>query len=68
MTKAEGLSARKGSDKMTEQLCPACGCHIAVDVYEKDGAIYYCQPCAAGGQYECGCCEVVEGEKEQESE
>ncbi len=52
---------------MAEQLCPTCGCHIGVDAYEKDGVLYCCQPCATGGQCECGCCEVVEGEREQES-
>jgi hypothetical protein len=51
---------------MTEQLCPACGCHIAGDAYEKDGVLYCCQPCATSGQCECGCCEAVEDENEQE--
>jgi uncharacterized radical SAM superfamily Fe-S cluster-containing enzyme len=45
---------------MAEQLCPACGCHIDADAYEKDGVIYCCKPCATGGQCECGCCEVTE--------
>ena len=45
---------------MVEQLCPECGCSIGVDVYEKDGVLYCCQPCATSGQCECGCCEVVE--------
>ncbi len=52
---------------MAEQLCPTCGCRIGVDAYEKDGILYCCQPCATSGQCECGCCEVVESEREQES-
>lgn len=50
---------------MTEQLCPACGCHIASDGYEKDGVIYCCQSCADSDQCKCGCCEAVEDEEEQ---
>jgi hypothetical protein len=51
---------------MTEQLCPACGCHIAGDAYEKDGVLYCWQPCATSSQCECGCCEAAEDEDEQE--
>lgn len=39
-----------------EQLCPACGCHIGVDAYEKDEVLYCCQPCADSSQCGCGCC------------
>lgn len=52
---------------MTEQLCPACGCHIVGDAYEKDDVLYCWQPCATSGQCECGCCELVEDEDEQGS-
>ena len=53
---------------MTEQLCPTCGCHLAVNAYERDGGFYCCKPCATGGQCEYGCCDVVEDEKEQGSQ
>ena len=43
-----------------EQICPACGCHIGTDAYEKENVFYCCHACAMGGQCECGCCEVRE--------
>ncbi len=49
---------------VVEQLCPVCGCAIGDGVYEKDGVKYCCEPCASGSQCECGCCTVVEEEKE----
>ena len=39
-----------------EQLCPACGCHIGGDSYQKNEVLYCCRTCAEGGQCECGCC------------
>jgi hypothetical protein len=47
---------------MTEQLCPVCGCTIVGGGYEKEGVTYCCEPCASGGQCECGCCTVVKKE------
>jgi hypothetical protein len=43
------------------------GCHIGVDVYEKRRASLL-PTLRQGGLCECGYCEVVEAEKEQESE
>ncbi len=51
---------------MAEQICPACGCVIGEEGYEKDGVMYCCEPCATGGQCECGCCTVVEEEPKAE--
>jgi hypothetical protein len=48
---------------MAEQICPACGCSIVTEGYEKDGVKYCCEPCATSGQCECGCCEIVEEEE-----
>ena len=45
---------------MAEQICPVCGCTIAEEAYEKAGVTYCCEPCATGGECECGCCEIVE--------
>lgn len=53
---------------MTELRCPACGCRVAGDAYEKDGVLDCCKPCATAAQCECGCCEAVEDEEAQESE
>ena len=51
--------------KMTEQLCPVCGCTIVGEGYEKDGVKYCCEPCATdGGPCDCGCCHPVEEKKE----
>ena len=47
-------------EKEQEQICPACGCHIGVDAYEKENVLYCCHACATGGQCECGCCEERE--------
>jgi len=49
---------------MVEEICPACGCTIAVDAYEKEGVKYCCEPCATSGQCECGCCKIVEEKQE----
>ena len=52
--------------KMTEQLCPVCGCTIVGAGYEKEGVKYCCKSCAsASGSCECGCCHPLE-EKEDE--
>jgi len=51
---------------MAEQICPTCGCTIAGQGEEKDGVLYCCQPCAEGGQCECGCCEIVAEAGEEE--
>jgi hypothetical protein len=48
---------------MAEQICPACGCTVVGEGHEKDGVLYYCEPCATGGQCGCGCCEIVKEEK-----
>lgn len=53
---------------MAEQLCPVCGCHITGDASEQNGVLYCCQPCADGGQCQCGCCEREEIDEEQEIE
>ena len=45
---------------MAEQICLTCGCVIEEDGYVKEGVAYCCEPCAEGGQCECGCCEVYE--------
>ncbi|MFC1916774.1 hypothetical protein ACFLX1_01400 [Chloroflexota bacterium] len=50
---------------MAEQICPACGCVITDEPYQKEGVLYCCEPCAAGTQCECGCCEIVEEKKEE---
>ncbi len=50
---------------MAEQICPACGCTITDESYEKGGVLYCCEPCATGAQCECGCCEVAEEKKEE---
>jgi len=47
---------------MAEQICPTCGCTIVSGGHEKAGVLYCCEPCATGGQCECGCCEIVEAE------
>jgi len=39
---------------MAKQICPACGCEISGEGYEKDGVVYCCQTCAEGGNCECG--------------
>ena len=49
---------------MVEQICPACGCAIGDNAYEKEGVVYCCEPCASGGQCECGCCSIKEEEEE----
>ena len=49
---------------MVEQLCPACGCAIGDNAYEKEEVLYCCEPCASGGQCECGCCSIKEEEEE----
>jgi hypothetical protein len=52
-----------------EELCPVCGCTIVPgEGYEKEGVMYCCEPCATGGQCECGCCTVVEEKKEKTKE
>ncbi len=51
---------------MAEQLCPECGCYIGVDAYEEEGVLYCCHACATGGQCECGCCEAVGKEEDEE--
>lgn len=51
---------------MAEQICPVCGCTVGEEGYEKDGVVYCCEPCATGGQCECGCCTVVEKKPEAE--
>jgi hypothetical protein len=48
---------------MEEQFCPACGCLIGENSYEKDGVLYCCASCARGGPCECGCGVVVEEEE-----
>ena len=50
---------------MAEQICPACGCVITSESYDKEGVLYCCEPCATGKQCECGCCEVVEEAEEK---
>lgn len=45
---------------MAEKLCPACGCTIVDEGYEKKGITYCCEPCAEGSPCECGCCKPVE--------
>jgi len=50
---------------MTGQLCPACGCHIAGDAYEKDGVLYCCRACATAGQCECDRCQEEQDEDEE---
>ena len=45
---------------MVEQLCPACGCHIAGSGYESEGVVYCCEPCASGSTCEGGCCTIAE--------
>lgn len=45
---------------MSEQLCPVCGCHVAVDAFNRDGVVYCCEACATGGECDCGCCKVAE--------
>jgi hypothetical protein len=53
--------------KMTEQLCPVCGCTIVGAGHEKEGVKYCCEPCAAAsGTCECGCCHPVEEGKEKD--
>ncbi len=47
---------------MAEQICLTCGCEITDEVYDKEGVLYCCEPCATGGQCECGCCTVAEDE------
>ena len=49
---------------MPEQICPVCGCDVGEQMYEREGIVYCCEPCATGGVCECGCCEVVEGGEE----
>jgi hypothetical protein len=46
-----------------EEVCPVCGCTIVDEGYEKGGVVYCCEPCASGGQCECGCCYAVEEEE-----
>jgi hypothetical protein len=60
-------SVKTGRSTMVwaEQICPACGCAITDESYEKGGVLYCCEPCATGAQCECGCCEVVEEKKEE---
>jgi len=50
---------------MAEQICPACGCHIAGSGYESKGQVYCCEPCANGSACECGCCTVHEEPEEK---
>ncbi len=50
---------------MAEQICPTCGCVIVDKAYEKEGALYCCEPCATAGQCGCGCCTIVEEKQEQ---
>jgi hypothetical protein len=50
---------------MAEQVCPAYGCVITNESYEKEEVSYCCKPCATWAQCECGCCEVVEEKKEE---
>jgi len=51
---------------MTEQLCPACGCTIVGDGYEKEGVKYCCEPCSTASRpCQCGCCHPVEEEKKE---
>ena len=35
-------------------------------IYDKAGIKYCCEPCATGGQCECGCCAPVEEEPAKE--
>ena len=51
---------------MAEQICPACGCHIAGTGYETDGMVYCCEPCAGSSPCECGCCTPIDEAKEKE--
>ncbi len=50
---------------MPEQICPVCGCDVGEQMYEREGIVYCCEPCAAGSACECGCCEVVEDAEEE---
>ena len=49
---------------MAVEICPVCGCTIAEGVYELGDIKYCCEPCATGGQCDCGCCEIVVDEEE----
>ena len=42
---------------MTDQKCPQCGCDIEDDAFEKEGAVYCCEPCAVSCECACGCIE-----------
>ncbi len=41
---------------MAVQVCPECGCSVR-EGFEKEGVVYCCEPCATGGECECGCCQ-----------
>ena len=45
---------------MAEQICPACGCHIAGTGYETEGVVYCCEPCSTSSPCECSCCTAAE--------
>ncbi len=51
---------------MAEQICPACGCHIAGTEHESKGVVYCCEPCATSSPCECVCCAPADEHEEKE--
>ncbi len=49
---------------MAEQVCFECGCEIGDRVYETDGYLYCCEPCATDAECECGCMGCGEEEED----
>ncbi|MBI4296171.1 MAG: hypothetical protein HY667_03525 [Chloroflexi bacterium] len=41
---------------MVEPVCPKCGCRFVGMGYVDKDILYCCEPCATGGECECGCC------------
>lgn len=60
--------AEQCQPKAKGQICPTCGCTVVGGGYKKGGVTYCCEPCAAGGSCECGCCKPVSGQKTEKSQ
>ena len=48
-----------GIKETADELCPRCGCRLGESPYKQGEVWYCCQPCATGGDCECGDCKVV---------
>lgn len=50
---------------MVEKVCPKCGCRFIGMGYVDKDILYCCEPCAKGGDCECGCCTFKDPDDEK---